>query len=110
MAVSRATVERAGRVYWSSERRDSERRAHEHRHHATPTSDSKRFLIRCDTRYEIIDGDLYVAKQPSWHHQRVCGRSFLFWSSGLSRLGWVNPTSPRASSLLPRRTSHQTSS
>ena len=29
-----------------------------------------------DTRYEIIDGDLYVAKQPSWHHQRVCGRAW----------------------------------
>src|SRR4051794_7101429 len=29
-----------------------------------------------DTRYEIIAGDLYVAKQPSWHHQRVCGRVF----------------------------------
>jgi Uma2 family endonuclease len=27
-----------------------------------------------DTRYEIIDGDLYVSKQPSWHHQRVCYR------------------------------------
>jgi Uma2 family endonuclease len=27
-----------------------------------------------DTRYEIIDGDLYVSKQPSWHHQRVSGR------------------------------------
>jgi Uma2 family endonuclease len=23
-------------------------------------------------RYEIIDGELYVSKQPSWHHQRVC--------------------------------------
>lgn len=21
------------------------------------------------TRYELIDGDLYVSKQPSWHHQ-----------------------------------------
>jgi Uma2 family endonuclease len=31
-----------------------------------------------DTRYEIIDGDLYVSKQPSWHHQRVCGR---VWST-----------------------------
>jgi Uma2 family endonuclease len=23
-------------------------------------------------RYEIIDGDLYVSKQPSWEHQVVC--------------------------------------
>jgi Uma2 family endonuclease len=24
-------------------------------------------------RYEIIDGELYVSKQPSWHHQYTCG-------------------------------------
>src|SRR3981189_617850 len=23
-------------------------------------------------RYEIIDGELYVSKQPSWHHQYTC--------------------------------------
>ena len=25
-------------------------------------------------RYEIVDGELYVSKQLSWHHQRVCVR------------------------------------
>jgi Uma2 family endonuclease len=25
-------------------------------------------------RYEIIDGELYVSKQPSWHHQHACFR------------------------------------
>jgi len=25
-------------------------------------------------RYEIIDGELYVSKQPSWHHQHTCLR------------------------------------
>src|SRR5438874_6561900 len=25
-------------------------------------------------RYEIIDGVLHVAKQPSWHHQYACGK------------------------------------
>jgi Uma2 family endonuclease len=25
-------------------------------------------------RYEIVDGELYVSKQPDWHHQRVCIR------------------------------------
>ena len=25
-------------------------------------------------RYEIIDGDLFVSKQPSWHHQDTCSR------------------------------------
>ena len=27
-------------------------------------------------RYEIIDGELYVSKQPHWDHQFVCGRIF----------------------------------
>src|SRR6266567_4511350 len=25
-------------------------------------------------RYEIVDGELYVSKQPHYHHQRVCVR------------------------------------
>lgn len=25
-------------------------------------------------RYEIIDGELYVSKQPHWYHQRVCSQ------------------------------------
>lgn len=34
-------------------------------------------------RYEIIDGELYVSKQPHWHHQYVClrlGRFLDEWS------------------------------
>ncbi len=27
-------------------------------------------------RYEIIDGELHVSKQPHWHHQFVCGQVF----------------------------------
>lgn len=27
-------------------------------------------------RYEIINGELYVSKQPHWHHQAVCGQVF----------------------------------
>ena len=27
-------------------------------------------------RYEIIDGDLYMSRQPHWHHQRACGKLF----------------------------------
>ncbi len=27
-------------------------------------------------RYEIVDGELYVSKQPHWHHQFVCGQVF----------------------------------
>jgi Uma2 family endonuclease len=28
------------------------------------------------TRYEIIDGELFMARVPHWHHQRTCGRVF----------------------------------
>ena len=27
-------------------------------------------------RYEIIDGELYMSKQPHWHHQFACGQIF----------------------------------
>lgn len=27
-------------------------------------------------RYEIIDGELHVSKQPHWYHQAVCGQLF----------------------------------
>ncbi|GAC1378182.1 MAG: Uma2 family endonuclease [Ktedonobacteraceae bacterium] len=37
-------------------------------------------------RYEIIDGELYVAKQPHLHHQIVGGRVFYFLQS------WSNQT------------------
>jgi Uma2 family endonuclease len=41
------------------------------------TADLERLPDRLDdTRYEIIDGELYVAKQPSWQHQQTCGRVF----------------------------------
>lgn len=35
-------------------------------------------------RYEIVDGELYVSKQPHWEHQFVCGQVFALlqaWSS-----------------------------
>jgi Uma2 family endonuclease len=30
------------------------------------------------TRYEIVAGELYMSKQPDWHHQFACGRIFRF--------------------------------
>ncbi|HVC33391.1 MAG TPA: Uma2 family endonuclease [Chloroflexota bacterium] len=27
-------------------------------------------------RYEIVDGELFVSKQPDWHHQLTCGMAF----------------------------------
>ena len=38
------------------------------------------------SRYEIIDGELYVAKQPDWQHQLVCGKVLFFLES------WSNQT------------------
>ncbi len=43
-------------------------------------------------RYEIIEGELYVSRQPSWHHQFACGEIYRFlqeWSRG-SGLGIAN--------------------
>ena len=43
-------------------------------------------------RYEIIAGELYVSKQPSWHHQYTCLRiatELDSWSR-LSKAGQVN--------------------
>ena len=41
------------------------------------------------TRYEIIDGELFMAKAPHWRHQQACGKVFRAldeWSE-LSKLG-----------------------
>lgn len=43
-------------------------------------------------RYEIVDGELYVSKQPHWHHQHACVRLVRFldeWSEQ-SEAGMVN--------------------
>jgi Uma2 family endonuclease len=45
-----------------------------------------------DKRYEIIDGELYVAKQPDWEHQFVCVRILMLlqtWSDQ-TQLGTAN--------------------
>jgi Uma2 family endonuclease len=46
-------------------------------------------------RYEIIDGELFMAKQPHWHHQKTCGNIYQelnHWSQA-SELGQpsINP-------------------
>lgn len=42
----------------------------------TPRLTSADLLLLSDEskRYELIEGDLYVSKQPNWHHQYVCVR------------------------------------
>lgn len=45
-------------------------------------------------RYEIIEGELHVSKQPHWHHQQTCNRIqfvLTLWND-TARLGWVAPT------------------
>ncbi len=47
------------------------------------SSDLERLPYKEGERYEIIDGELYVSKQPHWHHQFACGKLFLYlqnWS------------------------------
>ncbi len=29
------------------------------------------------TRYELIDGELFMAKSPHWHHQETCGNVYM---------------------------------
>lgn len=43
-------------------------------------------------RYELIEGELYVSRQPGWDHQYTCGRLFKFldeWCTATG-LGVVN--------------------
>src|SRR4051794_14386120 len=46
-------------------------------------------------RYEIIDGDLYMSRQPHWHHQQACGRIFAALDA------WSRQTGAGAANLAP---------
>jgi Uma2 family endonuclease len=46
-------------------------------------------------RYEIIDGELYVSKQPDWHHQFTCGQFFAALQA------WSNQTQAGMANLAP---------
>jgi len=46
-------------------------------------------------RYEIIDGELYVSKQPHWQHQFVTGRIFQLLQS------WSDQTAAGMANLAP---------
>jgi Uma2 family endonuclease len=41
------------------------------------SADLKRLPDVEGIRYEIIDGELHVSKQPSWHHQYACLQAWL---------------------------------
>lgn len=42
-------------------------------------------------RYEIIDGELFMSRQPDWHHQRACGQCFFFLQSWCNLTGQGKP-------------------
>src|SRR5205823_5499727 len=46
-------------------------------------------------RYEIVDGELYVSKQPHWQHQFVCGQAFALLQA------WSNKTKAGMANLAP---------
>src|SRR5712692_5713654 len=46
-------------------------------------------------RYEVIDGELYVSKQPHWEHQFVCGQVFALLQA------WSNQTQAGMANLAP---------
>jgi Uma2 family endonuclease len=46
-------------------------------------------------RYEIIDGELYVSKQPHWHHQLSCSRVTFALE------GWSEPTNAGVTLTAP---------
>jgi Uma2 family endonuclease len=46
-------------------------------------------------RYEIVDGELYVSKQPHWDHQEVCGRIYA------ALLAWSKQTGAGRANIAP---------
>jgi Uma2 family endonuclease len=56
------------------------------------TSQDLELLPDDGTRYEIVDGELYVSKQPHWEHQFVSGQIFALlqaWSAQ-TQMGMAN--------------------
>jgi Uma2 family endonuclease len=47
------------------------------------------------TRYEIIDGELYVSRAPEWDHQAVSGRAYA------ALQGWSDETGAGAAAMAP---------
>jgi hypothetical protein len=48
------------------------------------TSGDLEVLHNNEKRYEIIDGDLYVSRQPGYHHQYACTQlsaALVVWSN-----------------------------
>ena len=56
------------------------------------------------TRYEIIDGELYVSTAPSWHHQYTASRLIALLDAWSRVTAWGKPWVLLALSLPPTRT------
>jgi Uma2 family endonuclease len=56
------------------------------------TSQDLEWLPDDSKRYEVVDGELFVSKQPHWHHQHLCVRlsTLLDLWSMQTRAGIVN--------------------
>jgi len=54
------------------------------------------------TRYEIIEGELRMSKDPHWHHQRACSKLTAWLINGMKRAAWARG-SPVPGSSLTRR-------
>jgi Uma2 family endonuclease len=59
------------------------------------TSADLELLPDDDRRYEIIDGELYVSRQPHWHHQVTCGNLYTLLQ------GWSRVTGRGEANLAP---------
>ena len=58
------------------------------------TTEDLKYMPDDGTRYEIIDGELFMAKQPHWHHEHTSGLIFMrlqLWSQQ-SSLGLASTT------------------
>ncbi len=56
------------------------------------TSADLEVLPNGDRKYEIIDGELFMSRQPHWHHQKACGNIYFLlqkWSE-TTGLGMAN--------------------
>lgn len=59
------------------------------------TSADLEFLPEDGKRYEIIDGELLVSRQPDWHHQAACGQVYLLLQT------WSKQTGKGRANLAP---------
>lgn len=55
------------------------------------TSADLELLPENGNRYEIIDGELFMSKQPHWHHQKTCGNIYFLLQKWSIKTGLGQP-------------------